>query len=242
MRQTIIVSLCLLATLSAAAGKTPEGRWAGSVAIPGRDLQLVVDLAQDSTGVWIGSIIMPGLGIKGAAASNVLASDTGFAFDVDRPLRTAADAPAKFKAQLTADGRLRGEMSQGGNVAAFDLERIGAAQVEVPQRSTSVSRAVEDQWLGEFELGGYPRHVTITFANQAGAAATARFIIVGKQTTDVPIDLVVEVGDLLRIESQANHVAFEGRFSSKSDEIKGTVELGTLEVPMVLRRSARRSS
>jgi hypothetical protein len=136
---------------------------------------------------------------------------------------------------VSADG-MAGAMNQGGNVAKFSLTRVASAQVETPTRSTRVARDIEDQWTGDFELGGYPRHVTITLENRADAAATAKFIVVGKQTTTFPVDLVIEEGNFVRIESQANHVAFEGRFVKESGEIRGVVELGSLELPLVLRR------
>jgi hypothetical protein len=79
-------------------------------------------------------------------------------------------------------------------------------------------------------LGDYPRDVTITVENRAGASATATFVVVGKQTTDLPVELVVEEGDFLRIESPANRVTFEGRFARDRDEIAGSIDLGSFEL------------
>jgi len=78
--------------------------------------------------------------------------------------------------------------------------------------------------------------VTMTLENHAAAGATARLVIVGKQTTEVPVDLVLQDGNFLRIESMANQVAFEGRVDDESREIRGTFELGSLELPLTLRR------
>lgn len=242
MRRAIVWLFLCFPTLAFGAARIAEGRWEGSIQIPGRELQLVVDLAQDSAGAWIGSIIIPGLGIKGASASNVVATDTGVTFDIGSVLRTPTYGPAVFTARVTAPDGMTGDVIQGGNVAKFSLTRIAPAQVESPPRSTPVGSDIEDRWNGDFELGGYPRHVTITFENHAGAAATAKFIVVGKQTTDLPVDLVVEDGGFLRIESQANHVAFEGRFFKESGEIRGIVELGPIELPLVLHRAAGKSS
>src|SRR6185437_3474801 len=41
-----------------------------------------------------------------------------------------------------------------------------SAHVEQRPRSAAVTRDVEAEWRGEFELGGYPRHVTLTVANR----------------------------------------------------------------------------
>jgi hypothetical protein len=241
MQRTIAILLLCLPALACAAAKAPEGRWEGPLQIPGRELQLVVDLAQDGAGAWTGSIIIPGLGIKGAPLSNLVVTDADLSFDSGDLLRTPSYGPATFKAHLSAVDGMAGEMRQGGNVAPFVLKRIGPPQVEVPPRSTAVRREIEDRWTGDYELGGYPRHVTITLENHADAGATAQFVIVGKQTTNLPVDLVSEEGNLLRIESQANQVAFEGRFVKDSGEIRGVIELGPFERPLVLRRASGRA-
>ena len=118
---------------------------------------------------------------------------------------------------------------------------MGPAEVESSPRSTPVQRELEDQWTGDYELGGYPRRVTITFENHADAGATAKFVIVGKMTNDLPVDLVVQQGNLLRVESQSTRVYFEGRLFIEAGEIRGTSEVGPLELPLELRRSSRRT-
>ena len=242
MHRTIIALLLCVPILARGAGTVPEGRWEGPVAIPGNEIQVAIDLARGGAGQWTGSIIMRGLGIKGAPLSNIVVNDADIAFDMGERFRSPAHGPMAFTAHLTAADAMVGEMRQGGNVAKFQLRRTASAQVEPAPRSTAVGRDLADQWIGEFELGGYPRHVTITLENHAGAAATARFVIVGKQTTDIPVDLVTEDGNFLRIESLANHVAFEGRFDKASGELRGVVELGFGELPLVLRRSGGRPS
>ena len=91
-------------------------------------------------------------------------------------------------------------------------------------------------------LGGYPRHVTITFENHPGAPATAQFVVIGKQTTNLPVDLVMEESDVLRVESKAGHVTFEGRYFEEHGEIRGTIDAGSFELPLVLRRAALKAT
>src|SRR6185436_11681487 len=119
-------------------------------------------------------------------------------FDLGNVLGTPSGA-AQFKARTTAD-RMTGEMRQAGNVARFALAKRGPAQVEAPPQSTPVARELEAQWVGEFELGGYPRKVTITLENHGGAGASAKLVIVGKRVNEIPVDLVVQRGALLRVE------------------------------------------
>jgi hypothetical protein len=143
---------------------------------------------------------------------------------------------------VAGEDQMTGEFHQAGNVAPFTLTRIGPAQVVAPTRSTAVTPDLEAAWTGQFMLGDYPRNVTISVENHAGGPATATFIVVGKQTTDLPVDLVVEEGDFLRIESPATRVTFEGRIAKSRDEIAGSIDLGSFELPLVLRRKPRSAS
>jgi len=64
MHRTIITLLLCVPMLANGAGTSQEGRWEGRIAIPGNEVHVVIDLARDKAGVWTGSIIMQGLGIK----------------------------------------------------------------------------------------------------------------------------------------------------------------------------------
>lgn len=242
MRRTIVALLSCVPLLAWSAAQPLEGRWEGRILIPGRETPVVLDLARNRAGAWVGSIILPGLGIKGAPLGNIVAHRSDVAFDLGNVLSTPEDGPARVRARLNAADRLSGEMNQGGNAARLSLRKIGVAQVDPAPASTPVGRGLEDQWIGEFELGGYPRQVTLTLENHANAAATATFVIVGKRTNNLPVSLVTDESGLLRIESGTTRVNFEGRFVEASDELRGTVDLGPLELPLVLHRAARRTS
>jgi hypothetical protein len=238
MGRTIAMLLLCAPALASAATPSVAGRWEGQVRIPGRMQPVIFDLAQDAGGRWTGSIILPGLGIKGAPLAHIVTQSGDVNFDVGDVLADQAGEPAAFKARLVPGRGMQGEMRQGGNVAKFNAVRVGTAQVELLRRSTPVGAAIAAQWTGDFELGGYPRHVTITIENHGDAAATAQFVVAGKQTNVLPVDKVIEDGDFLRIESHAAHAAFEGRHAAATGEIRGVVELDELEVPLVLRRAA----
>jgi hypothetical protein len=228
----------LLGSLSLACAATElEGRWDGIVRVPERPLRLIVDLSPDGAGAWTASIIVPGLGIKGAPLSNVAVDHAHVRFESRQALAEQTYGAATFEAELAADGTLAGEMQQGGNHATFSLRRTGSAQVDAPPRSTPVAGAIEHEWRGEFELGGYPRQVSLAFVNRPEGGATARFVIVGKQKNDLPVDLVVQDGEIIRVESASTRIAFEGRLVRDGAEIAGTLEVGALELPLVLQRA-----
>jgi len=241
MQRTVFGLLLFVVAFGCRAAPSAEGRWEGLIRISGSEQPVTVDLSAAGSGIWTGSIILSRLGISGAPLANLVVTDADVAFDLGATLADAATGAARFTARRVAADIMAGDMRQAGNVAGFSLARSGPAQVEAPPRSTPVGRDLEDRWNGEYELGGYPRRVTITLENHANAGATATFVIVGKRTSALPVDLVTQEGDTLRLESRASQVTFEGRLSAQGREISGTIELGAIELPLVLRRSGGRS-
>jgi hypothetical protein len=136
---------------------------------------------------------------------------------------------------------MAGEMKQGGNVAPFTLKRVGQAQVELAPKSTAVARETEGRWIGEYVFAGYPRHVTVDIANHGASAATVEFVVVGRATTKLPIDFVAEEDGLLRIESRAYRITYEGRVLKDERRIDGTFMQGSIEIPLILRREGAKS-
>jgi len=206
------------------------GRWEGSVKIPDRELKLIVDLAQESGG-WIGSFIIPGLDVKGTALADITVKNSEVFFAV----KSGRGLEATFKAHLNPDGTLTGDFVQAGNTAQFILKKMGPPQVELPQRSTAITKDVEGEWKGEYEVFGYPRYVSIKLANHGADGATAEFVVVGKKTNNLPVDLVTQEGDLLTINSHETGISYEGRF--QKEEIRGTFNQAGIELPLVLRRT-----
>ena len=224
------------ATLCQAA-ESAAGRWEGSAQIPGGALQLIVDLSEQSGKGWIGSIIVPGFGVKGAPLADIAIKDAELAFAIKGALGGERVGQAKFKAHLTADGQLAGDFTQGGNTAPFVLEKTGPPQVELPPQSTPISKELEGEWKGEYELNGYARHVTMKFANRGADRAGVEFVIVGKKTNNVPVSLVTQEGDFLTIKSDEFGINYEGHFRKDAGEIKGTFTQGPFELPLVMRRA-----
>ena len=236
MRIVIALTGWMFASFSCFAADAGAGRWEGSVQIPDLPLHVVVDLDHDPAGAWIGSIVVPELNISGAQLVDIDLRDANASFAIKGVLADPKTGPAKFQGHLEASGSMAGTFTQAGNSAAFSLKRTGPAQVDLPVRSTAVAGELEGKWVGEYELMGYPRHVTLTLTNHEHAAASAEFIIVGKKVNNLPVDLITQDGSFLRIESHEIGINFEGRFRKEGGEIAGTCEQGPFEVPLVLHR------
>jgi len=61
---------------------------------------------------------------------------------------------------------------------------------------------------------------------------------VGKRTTNAPIDLVIQENNFLTVQSQEIGITYEGRLRKETGEIAGSVMLGSLELPLVVKRTA----
>ena len=237
MLTPLIIPLFLAAVLAGRAAETPAARWEGKVQIPGLELTLVVDLAQDSGGAWIGSIIVPGMNVKGAPLSEITLKGSDVSFASKEALGGPSVGPATFKARLTPQGTLAGNLQPAGNSAPFMLEKTGPPQVELPKRCTPLGPELAGEWKGQYELGGYPRDVTLKLAGEPGGAAKVEFIIVGKKVNNIPVDLVRLEGDFLTIVSNAFGMTLEGQLRREAGEIKGSITQGPFEVPLILRRT-----
>ena len=216
------------------AAESAAGRWEGVAQIPGNDLSLVVDLSDEGGKGWTGSIIIPGFSIKGAELVNLHVRGGDLDFAIKSVLGNERSGRAELKAHLTPDGHLAGDFNQGGNSAPFVLSKRGPAQVDLRPRSTAVAKEVEGEWKGDYEMMGYARHATLKFANRGAEGAALEFTIVGKRVNNVPVSLVMQDGDFLTVKSDEFGITFEGRFSKKAGEIKGTLSQGPMEAPLVL--------
>lgn len=225
----LIPILILAATLTCRAEDPISGRWEGSARIPDDELTVVVDLAQQN-GTWVGSIIIPGFGVKGTPLTDVKVQTPDVSFAVKGPLGI------KLNLRLLGppENKLAGNFEQAGNHAPVTLQKTGLPQVEYQRRSTPVAKELEGEWKGDYEMLGYTRHVSINFANQPDGAK-ADFVIVGRKHNVLPVDLVMQEGDLVTVDSHETGFTFEGRL--KNGELTGAIRQAAIETPLVLVRA-----
>ena len=122
--RSIVVLVASISTLACVAAPPPAGRWEGMAQIPGRDLPLVVDLAQDPSGAWIGSMIIPGFDVKGAPLGNIEVTGERRGVRRRRRARSAARGPATFTARLDR-GEPAGRAAPGRERRALRAEARG---------------------------------------------------------------------------------------------------------------------
>jgi hypothetical protein len=233
----LIATILIVSAALCQAAQNAAGRWEGFAQIPGHELKLIVDLSDEGGKAWIGSIIIPGVGAKGAELVDLHVRGSDLDFAIKGALGNERAGRAEIKARLTAEGRLAGDFKQGGNSAPMVLEKTGPPQVELPPRNTAVSKDVEGEWKGDYEMMGYARHATMKFSNRGTEGAALEFVIVGKKVNNVPVSLVTQDENFLTVKSDEFGITFEGRFNKEAGEIKGTLSQGPLEAPLLLRRT-----
>jgi len=221
------VILIVAAALSCRADDAISGRWEGTAHISDDELTVVVDLSQEN-GAWVGSIIIPGSGLKGVPLTDIKVQPPDVNFAVKGALGI------QLKVRLDANNKMVGNFGQGGNRAPASLQKTGPPQVEYPPRNTPVSKELEGEWKGDYEMLGYTRHVSIKFANHPDGA-TADFVVVGRKHNVLPVDLVTQEGDLVTVDSHEMGFTFEGRL--RDGKLTGAIRQGATETPLVLERA-----
>jgi hypothetical protein len=224
----LVAIVLFTAALSCHGQDAISGRWEGTAQIPDDELSVIVDLAQQN-GAWAGSIIIPGLGIKGAPLTDINVKPPDINFAVKGALGI------QLKLQLDASGKMTGDFQQAGNRAATTLQKIGPPQVERPPQNTAVAKELEGEWKGDYEMLGYTRHVSIKFTNREKDGATAEFVIVGRKHNNLPVDLVTQEGDLVTVDSHDIGLSFEGRL--RNGKLTGVIRQAAIETPLVLERA-----
>ncbi len=216
------------ATLPCRGEDVISGRWEGSAQIPDDELNVIVDLAQEN-GAWAGSIIIPGLDVKGVPLTDIALKGQDVSFAVKGALGI------QLKLQLNGNGKMTGAFEQGGNRAPTTLQKTGPPQVERPPRNTPVAKELEGEWKGDYQMLGYTRHVSIKFTNRGPDGAIAEFVIVGRKHNNLPVDLVTQEGDLVTVDSHDIGFSFEGRL--RDGKLSGSIRQGAAETPLVLQRA-----
>src|SRR5947208_6903460 len=179
----LITILLVTAALPCRAEDAISGRWEGTARIPDDELNVIVDLAQEND-AWVGSIIIPGLGMKGTPLTDIKVQSPDVKFAVKGPLGIQLNLRL-----LDANNKLAGNFEQAGNRAPATLQKTGPAQVEYPPRNTPVAKELEGEWKGDYEMLGYTCHVSIKFAYHSNGT-TAEFVIVGRKYNLLPVDLI----------------------------------------------------
>lgn len=236
-RHASMLAAGLLASAAVSAAPDPTGRWQGVADIPGAPMRVIVDIAGAGEQRWVGSVILPGRGVKGAPIADLRAGDAGLHLNLGSAFPGPPGPAVEARLGWRADGALAGEFRQGGHAAPLVLRRTGPPQVDLPTPGTPVSPSLEGTWTGRYELDGTPREVTLKLVNNAGGAATGELLIVGRRTATLSVDHVRQGSEFIELRASAADFRIEGRWSASEGSIRGQMLQGPFEAPLVLHKS-----
>ena len=116
LRRQVLLAALLVPLAGPLIAADLSGRWEGELRIPAAPLPIVLDLAASPTGGWVGSVTLPGRGVKGASleALQVIADSVGAS--LDPAFGGAGSTPTRLDLKLQADGSLALHPNQGSGV------------------------------------------------------------------------------------------------------------------------------
>ncbi|MGD2108133.1 MAG: serine hydrolase [Phycisphaerae bacterium] len=131
------------ASLLASGDDDLAGHWAGTISLPGTELEIDVDFKTGESG-WEGNISIPMQGAKDLPLGDVTVEGGRVSFAI-----AGVPGEPKFAGELSDDGvSITGEFTQAGVSATFKLEkmvdRIGPAKESLEGFDTFVEQAITD--------------------------------------------------------------------------------------------------
>jgi hypothetical protein len=215
---------------AAARERSLFGQWEGAVQIPGYELRLVIDLAQQDQ-KCVGSLTAPGFGVKGAPLSGIAVRQNEVAFELK--------GAASFTGHLEADDVMKGEYKQGGNTAPFLLKRVGDAHVDFPEPSTPISKDVQGEWKGAFELLTSTVNVILKLPDGGTPSApVGELLVIDWGNAKMPITRWKQEGSHIFVLFGDSGMSYEGDFHKDTAEIAGNLRISFLELPLSLHPGA----
>jgi hypothetical protein len=227
---TTLAAALTLAVAGLAQAQTPaSGHWEGTIAAPGKEISVIIDLKADG-GKWQGTVASPGEKLKGLPLSNVTVAGEAVAFSIPGP------GEPSFKGTVSKDGKtLSGDFTQGGGSVPFTLTRTGDAQIDPLPKSTPITADLEGAWAGALEIKDMTLRLRVEFSTAADGTGTGTLISVDQGNTTIPVAAVVQKGAAVRFLTPSVGGSFEGTL--KDGELSGTWSQGAGSVPLVLKRA-----
>jgi hypothetical protein len=182
------------------------GHWQGSIAAPGQDLAIEVDLAQNPKGEWTGSIDIPPQGLKGFPLSGVAVKGNSVTFAMK-----GVPGDPKFDGKLSTDGKgISGAFTQGEANLTFSLTRTGDAVIDAPVKSSAIGKEMEGPWEGALDVNGNTLRLKLTLSNQPDGTATGIMISVDQGGGEIPVTTITQKGSNLKLEVKTIQGAYDG--------------------------------
>jgi hypothetical protein len=206
----------------------PAGHWEGKIQIPDREMSFAVDLAQNATGSWIGSVSIHGADLP---LADITVKEAAVRFTASLPGSTT------FEGTLSADAAaLSGTVGNADGAVPFTLARTGAADVKLPRSSSRLSKAFEGDWEGTADRDGKRMRIALKLSAAPDGTARATLISIDKGNLEIPVTTVIVENTRLELEARAIGGTYRGTLAP-SGEIAGEWIEASVRIPLTFRRA-----
>lgn len=234
-RRRFVAGLAFVVVLGAGAARShaqapsASGHWTGAIEVPGKPIQIEVDLKPSTGQDWVGTITIPAQNLKGFPLSDVQVQDRQVSF----VMKQIPGSPT-FKGEVTTDGAsILGDFTQGEGKTTFALKRAGEASITPPPKSTAITKDMEGQWSGTLDTGAQQLRLTLKLANGA-EGATGTIISVDQGNSEIPIGSIVQSGSHLELTVPMVAGSFTGDL--KDGKLAGEWKQGPGTLPLTFTR------
>jgi pimeloyl-ACP methyl ester carboxylesterase len=97
--------------------------------------------------------------------------------------------------------------------------------------------SVEGNWLGTLDINGTKLRLVLKVSKSADGTLTAKMDSPDQGATDLPIDEIAQKDKAVSFSAAKFGLSYEGTLDAKGDEITGTFQQATLNLPLVFKRT-----
>jgi hypothetical protein len=224
--------ICGAFITAAFAQSGPAGHWEGTVQLPDRDLQIVVDLAKDEKGAWNGAFAQAD-GVKNVPLADIKVDDKSVKF---RIAAGGANAPG-FDCSLESPTSMRCTLTTPAGSIAATMKRTGEAKVELPKSSPAVAAELEGNWEGSIETPGGAVRLVVHLKNQPDKTVKGTMDSPDQNATDLPLTDVAQKGSAVEFQLRLVNGAYKGTLNKDATQLEGEWSQGGASLPLTLKKS-----
>jgi hypothetical protein len=225
--------ICGVFLSAAFAQSGPAGHWEGTVQLPDRDLQIVVDLAKDGKGAWIGTFAQTSQGVKNVPLADIRIDDKSAKFRISAG---GANAP-EFDCALESPTAMRCTLTTPGGSVTSSMKRTGDAKVELPKSSPAVGPELEGNWEGSVETPNGALRLAVHLKNQPDKTVKGTMDSLDQNAMDLPLNDIVQKGSAVEFQLSLVNGAYKGTLNKDATLLEGEWSQGGASLPLTLKKS-----
>jgi hypothetical protein len=227
--------LLMMGVVSAQQAGNPSGHWEGTIRLPKHELAITIDIAKNEKGEWIGSADSPSQKLSGVPLANITVVGESLAFGL-----AGVQEKTVFHGLISADGKsITGGFAQGGSTYPFQLKRTGDADVQLPPRSSRITKELEGSWAGALEAAGKKLRVVLKLSNGAEGAAIGTLDSPDQSARDLPITTIFQKGAELKFDIRIIGATYSGSLMPDGSALVGEWTQAETKLPLTFKRVAK---